>query len=317
MTRIVQPKGKRHPVAAKSLVIALTTLTVAAVTFVWLLQQPRLRAAGQAQQPSPVLSVAQAQRQVPFPLYVPRDLPTDGVLTGVRVYEITLKNPELVRATIAANTKPITGYGLVWRYENDNIMVHSLPGSPADKAGLGSQQAAVRLLSVNGYSVQPAEDARHEREFFARWETMTDQERRAAQKNHPPLTLRLMARPLHLTVQDADGATRRITLARPETFTFRPEAPNAENAGKRAALLLEIAGRSVPLVQTPAKQKPALPEKARCVQVDGKVVWLSGPQNAPSAFWREPGVDMALHNPGVLSLEEVCRLVKSTEAFKQ
>lgn len=316
MTRFVQPEGKRRTAAAGSLLVALTTLTVASATFIWPLPQRSLGAAGQAR-PTPVFSVAQAQRQVSFPLYVPRDIPAGGVLTGVRVYEITLMNPESVRATIRANTKPITDYGLVWRYEDDKITVRSLSGSPASKAGLGTQQA-VALLSVNGYRVQPAKDARHERELFARWDAMTDQERRAAQKSHPPLTLRLMAQPLRLTVRDADGATRIVTLARPETFTFRPEAPNAENAGKRAALLLDIAGRSVPLVQSAsAKEKPALPENARRIRVNGKQVWLSGPQDTPSAFWREPGVDMALHNPGVLSLEEVARLVKSAEVFRQ
>ena len=317
MTPFVQPKDKRRPAAAKLLAVALTTLTAASATFGRPLQGS-LRAAGQAR-PSPalpVLTVAEAQRQVSFPLYVPREIPAGGAVTGVRVYEITLSDPQSVQATIRVNTKPITGYGLVWRYENHNIMVRSLPGSPAEKAGLSSRQA-VPLVSVNGYEVQPAKDARHDRAFFARWEAMTEPERRAVRKRRPPLTLRLMARPLRLTVRDADGATRRITLARPERFTFRPEAPNAENAGWRAALLLDIAGRSVALLQSPpAKGKPALPENARRVQVNGKAVRLAGPQDAPSAFWREPGADMALQNPGVLSLPEVCRLVGSTQAFR-
>jgi hypothetical protein len=85
-----------------------------------------------------VLPLAQAQRQVSFPLYVPRHIPAGGVLTGVRLYEITLIDPEAVRATIRANTKPATGYGLVWRYEDGRIMVRSLQGSPAEKAGMSS-----------------------------------------------------------------------------------------------------------------------------------------------------------------------------------
>jgi hypothetical protein len=252
-------------------------------------------AASSADAVPPILSVEAAQRQVPFRIQVPTSLPKGAALRGVRVSPIVLMHPERHEAQIRANTKRMFGYGITINFDvqNNKILLWTVHGSPAERAGL-ARRPGVQLLSVNGYRPGPAKEEKARQEAILR---MSTEQQREAIKTNPCLLDHFAAEPLRLTVKDPNGAVRTIVVPRREWWTFRPERWK-DPAGNRAALLYALRGKQFVLHESRSvpEEKPVIPRQARRAVIKGTPVWFSGPRDRPSAFWQHDGVDFTLNN---------------------
>jgi hypothetical protein len=246
---------------------------------------PKLRGVRDGSVP-PILTVAEAQSQIRYSLYVPRKLPPGVTLRGASVYEIHVRNMEEVRKQVRANQKPFTGYGLMLIPQGDRIMGRAVPGSPAEKAGVPSNY--MEIVAMNGRPLGSSA-----REAWVRAS--------AATHAAPPLKLKL---------RDPSGGVRNIEIARRETFMAGAEMPILPRKGKLAALQFRVRGRQFFLMESPSPSETPMPAKERSVLVRGITVWLSGPENTPSAFWTEGGLDFGLDNyQYALTQDEVLQII--------
>jgi hypothetical protein len=272
-------------------------------------QSPNLRAAGAP----PIISVEAAQREVPFTIRVPRFLPAGCRLDGVRVGQIVQRNREEVQARKRANAKPIHAYGIVLSFgiDDNEIFVRGLPGSPAERAGLGGE-LGVQVVEANGYRPRTAEYEAEQAGLLGH--RVNDPARRAAARKNPPLLYCMAREPLRLTVKDPDGKLRTVVIPGRETWTFRPEESKVNAAGNRAYLLFTMHDSRFVLHEsrTVAGVRPAISPGAQPIVVRGTEVWLLGVPRAPTAIWQHDGVDFMLDNPQLaLSRQEILSMIES------
>lgn len=274
----------------KSLLLALFASLGGLAVILWPLLPARLRSpvggVGQAH----LVSIADAQQQVDYPLWAPREIPGGGQFAGVVVYR--LKAPdlpgELARAKAEQHYR--TGYGLEIQDVNGTVRVLGVPGSPAEQAGLAR---SVPLLAINGQSSA--------RNSVAAAVT-------AARRARPPLIL---------TYRGYDGAAHTVSL-RPQRFLTHPAVPHVYT-GRLATLDFRVRGRWLDLQEWPAGEGPTPPApRARRVNIAGATVLLSDLETGPYASWTRGPTRFILDNAGgTLSQDEELRFIRSMYPVSQ
>ncbi len=158
-----------------------------------------------------------------------------------------------------------------------------MPGSPAERAGIGSE--ALALLRLNGHLVR---------------------------KGSELLPLLQAPPPLRVTFQGLDGKIHTVSLRKAE-FITGPSMPHFDQR-KQAALLLTFQGRSMEVEESQTDRDPRAPRYARHVRVGRRDIAIYGTHEVHSAFWREGGADLTLNNRAGMSQEQVLRLIGSMRA---
>lgn len=291
----------------------------------------------------PVLSVAEAQKQVPFRISVPAWLPEGGQLLGVRVTQVKLQNRSAVRQMIRNNTKlmPVPSYGLGLCFQKSRIWIQGRKGAPSGRAGLGREP--VELIAANGVRPDARFEAEWHRQNLQLFRLLTDEARkrglnpnegpgslppppsleefRARAKERFPLLLKasrlhteLNRQPLELTIKDRQGEIRTLRLPKKERFVFEPDSPEAapQFREKTAALLLTLRGKNLALTEKRSTSvNTSYRKQMERQRVRGVEVWLSGPRATPNAFWQEGGIDFEINNyQRAMSRAEVLRLIR-------
>lgn len=291
-------------------VLTLATFVGGGAVVLWPLLQQRFGSNAGASDAPPILSVAEAQKQVNFPIAVPRDIPAGGRLIGARVTQIEVKgttvpsNEQKRKSFVLAHRRIQKGYGLAISALNGRYMVRSLQGSPAEKAGIRSDRL-VRLVAINGQRVEESRGGTSDSD-------LSKEEILAAARRPPPF---------NVTVKDDLGRVRVVTIKEMGTYWY-PDMPTAqpiEYHTRQAALLLEVHGKQLVLIESRfAEDENPYPEVgapgSRPIKVNGQDVWVSGPDEAPSAVWYHNDVHFWLNNyQGAVNLQEIIHLIESLQ----
>jgi beta-lactamase regulating signal transducer with metallopeptidase domain len=231
----------------------------------------------------PFLTVAQARGQLSFPLFVPRYLPPEASLLGVVVSRTEVVNLGAIFHYVHSHRWIASGFGvMIWPYDG-KYRIAGMPGSPAQRAGIGTQ--ALTLLRLNGHAVRMGREL---------------------------LALLQAPRPVQVTFQGLDGKVHTVSLRKTE-FITGPPVPQFDQR-KGAGLDLTFRGRSMEVIERPTPRDARAPRYARHVRVGGRDVAIYGTHEVHSAFWREAGVDLEVNNRAGMSEEQVLRLIGSMRA---
>lgn len=178
----------------------------------------------------PIVSLDQAQQQIPFKIDVPRIIPPGYQFRGARVFQIkTLDTPAQI-AQFRSLRRPVTGFGILIMLPHEAgqpYQVRAAQGSPAEQQGLPSDHTET-LVAVNGHNVLP----------------------------HPGNTrpafgdIRQMTPPVRLTLRNGSGAMRTVTLTRRGNYFLGGEMP-LQPTGPRVALLYAASGSSLAVIESP------------------------------------------------------------------
>ncbi|MCC6731392.1 MAG: hypothetical protein IT208_18865 [Chthonomonadales bacterium] len=272
----------------------------------------RQRLTPPASEGPPVLSIARAQEEVPFPIYVPTELPADGRVTGVvvnRVQEVSRArgsgrrtDPDAIRRI----QRTRHGYGIAIGSLEGRLMVFAGRETPAARAGM-PVGTLFTLLAVDGKDV---------RSITKGAATGSAEAAVTSATRHAP--------PLRLTVRDSWGRVRTYLLAEqgPYLYPETPTAPRPRKHHKQAAVLMQVRGRQCVLIESEVNddEEPAMSigaAGARRVDVAGQEVWFSGAPDAPGAVWlKGDRVHFWLNNHGkAISQEEAVRLIRSLRPY--
>src|SRR5437588_480589 len=97
-------------------------------------------------QPRPLVSMAKAQKSVPFTMLAPSWLPAGTRLTGVTTGPIVVQGREDAEEVRRNHRSKLTGFGVFFFTHNGKLMAQSMSGSPARRAGLGKEPVEVLEL---------------------------------------------------------------------------------------------------------------------------------------------------------------------------
>jgi len=175
--------------------------------------------------PTPILSTAQAQKQVHFHISVPRTIPAGFRLVGARV-----SSPGPAKSAAAKGVQTIKGfgYGIVMTVPpgSHSVVVFAVPGSAGAKAGIPSTPG--RLLALNGHSVQDDPDTLVK---------LNDE----LNKAKPPITI---------TFKDSSNNSHIAVVSQKSTFIFKVPGQTAPSAEPSAALLYSSKKGSFAIVES-------------------------------------------------------------------
>jgi hypothetical protein len=268
----------------KPLLLVLAGCAGGLAVTLWPLLARHLPHTGINDEGPPLVSVEEAQRQISYPLWVPREIPAGGQMIGAVLYRI--KAPDLPGeiARAQAERHYYTGYGLLFMELNGVIRVIGIPGSPAEREGL---ERAATLLAINGHSVAGK----------------TRQAVKSAALRTPP--------PLVVTFRALDGTIHTIRL-RPERFITHPGVPHVYR-GKLSGLDFHVRGRSIDLQEWPiGEAPPPYGYHFHRVKVGGTTVLMADSDRGPVAFWTQGPTQFVLDDTaGALSGAEELRLIQS------
>jgi hypothetical protein len=269
----------------KPVILLLLALTGGGLVLLWPVVERALPIQLGPPQAIPMISTGAAQQKVPFPLWVPRQMPSGGQLLGVRVSEPKVRNAAQALESYRTHRRGyvMTGTGIAVDLQGGRKVVFGLPGSPAERAGIGPEPHL--LLSMDGDPV-------------------------AKPGSVTPAELRRL-RPIRVTYRTLEGEPRSVVL-KYETFNLMPSPPELHR-GLEAALIFMVHGKSAALIESRARGYFSRePSGARPLEVAGRQVVLSGPPVAPTVRWTSGRTSFRLDNPqGALNRSEVVELLRS------
>lgn len=247
----------------------------------------------------PAVSLAEAQKSVSFPLFIPQEVPGQGKIYQARVQHLDIPDraqfdPKVQAEQARLHSHPIgrVSYGVQFDFQSDMPRIRSTGGSPAERAGVPNE--VVDLISVDGISSTGLD--------FTKVRQLAEKE------------------PLKITFRDPSGKITSVSIPHKENYMFHPDmlpAPPQAPFDQYAIVYLQINGKQLALQESPHALRAFLPSAspfAHYASVSGKSVAFVGPSEAPSAYWTQDGVDFWFNNvKAAVSKNELVAMISSMQ----
>lgn len=247
------------------------------------------------------LPLAEVAKEAGFPIYAPENVPANVESVGARIF------PNSVIGSRASQLigKPMTGFGLVTRFDvaDNRIYTQALVGSVAASAGIPEHD--VQILKVNGLMFSAAEEAKAQVDVWSHTRNHTVV---PTDPSHPHLFWLLRQAPLQLTFDDR-GETKTVTLTQKSTWLYQPNAPLP-----KIALDFMVGKDQITLLEQSGSQYSAPPNVFGSTKITVRDLsfQVTGTPSKPTiAAWQEMDTYFMILNKSVLTMDQIVQIATS------